>query len=128
MGSDSSSACARSDWNVSLSSAFELTLPNCSTRRSGCASATRSTVAFDGSIRSAASWSSPVISKSTNAECWSADTGAPPVRGDRTRMTSSVRLSPATASRIVAVNCGSDTLSLLLWMSTCSSFGLSPES
>ena len=45
-GSESNSACARSDANVSFSSLFELTLPNCSTRRSGWSAATALIVSF----------------------------------------------------------------------------------
>ena len=69
-----------------------------------------------------------MIWKSTKAECWSADTGASPVSGDATFVTSSVRESRAVASSIAAVNSGSLTVSVVLWMSRCSSFGRIPAS
>ena len=127
-GKDRSSAFARSEANVSFSSLFELTLPNCSTRSSGCASSTAAIAALDGSSRFAASSESPVISNSTSAECWSSATGAPSVSGERTFVTSSARRSRTTASSIVAVNSGSATTSSLLCTTTASSFGRRPES
>ncbi len=93
IGSESSSALPRSLWKVSFSSLFELTLPNCSTRKSGLVAATPSMTSCEGSIRSRASRSSPVISNSTSAECPSADTGASPVNGELTFSTFSVRPS-----------------------------------
>ena len=113
---------------MSLSSLLELTLPNCSTRSSGCASWTAVTASLVGSSRFAASSESPVISNVTRAECWSTETGASPVNGEVTSRTSSVRDSRAVASSIVAVNSGSSTSSVLLWIRRCSVFGLRPAS
>ena len=115
-------------WKVSLSSLFELTLPNCSTRQVGVGRPRPPSIAScEGSIRSRASRSSPVISNSTSAECPSADTGA--VAGERRLDVLDVlgpRRAGRTAARPRSGTPGSSIVSVSLCTSTSSSLGRSP--
>ena len=70
--------------NVSLSSLLELASPNCSTVRSSWMACTESIASTEGSMRSAASSSFPVIWKSISAVWPSGDTEPPPFSGDFT--------------------------------------------
>ena len=127
-GREISSAFARSLVKVSLSSLLELTLPNCSTSRSGLAAWTEPIASSAGSSRSLASRSSPVISKSINTVRPSSDTDPAPSSGDSTFSTYSARASRSLTCSIAVANSGSSIVNDSLWMTATSSLGLIPSS
>ena len=128
-GSESPSAFARSLVNVSFSSLLELASPNCSTVRfSSWMACTESIASVEGSMRSAASSSFPVIWKSISAVWPSGDTEPPPFRGDLTFCTYFARFRRSLAWSIACRNSGSLIVSVLLWTITISSLGRRPAS
>ncbi len=128
-GMDSSPAFLRSSRKAASISFSPLT-PKEPMNTSGLAAFASPTAAMTGSIFVRASSGSPVISKSMSAACpawptWPAFSGS---SGDWTSVTTSTAETLVITSSTAAVNAGSLTVSVSLWMSTLSPAGCTNSS